>query len=232
MNLLLQHCAAAFSGGYSGTYGLFFMFFLAGFTGSFTHCIVMCSPMIATDALNCGGKCASKCSKTVQSSGLFYHLGRMTTYGGLGFFAALLSKQIATFSFWHFISAFMLTIAGLMFIISSLPNCKHFLLKPSGKNSYIRGALLGFMPCGLIYAALMMAAATANPYYGFFAMVAFVFGTIPILVLANMGIKLLTDKWQKKMQLLGRVVMAVNGVSLLVMAGRLVSVSSASWTDF
>ena len=222
MNLLLQHCAAAFSGVFSGNGGLLLMFFLAGLTVSFTHCLVMCSPMIATDATNCGG-CASKCAKkTAQSSGLFYHLGRMTSYGGLGFFAALLSKQIASFPFWHIIAAIMLTLAGLMFIASSLPNCKHFLLKPSFKNSYIRGALLGFMPCGLIYAALMMAAATANPWCGFFAMVAFVFGTMPILLLANMGVKLLVGRWKEKMQLIGRLVMAVNGVSLLAVAGRLI----------
>ena len=225
MNQLLQHCTAFFSGSFSGNYGLFLVFLLAGLTGSITHCLAMCGANVAVDAMSCGKKCATKCGKSkknAQSFGLFYHLGRMTTYGALGFFAALLSKQIATFLFWHFISAFMLTLAGVMFILSSLPNCKHFLLKSSGGNSYVRGALLGFMPCGLLYAALMMAAATANPWCGFFAMVVFVIGTIPALVLANMGIKMLTDKWQEKMQLFGRVVMAFNGVSLLVMAGKLV----------
>jgi len=219
METLLAHCVATFS----EHSGLFAVFFLGGLTGGFTHCFAMCGSVVVADAISCQSKCSKKCSSTIHNSlSTSYHIGRMTTYGALGFFASLLSKQIATLPIWHFVSAFMLLIAGAMFILSSLPNCKHTLFKTSAKNSYLRGALLGFMPCGLLYAALMMAATLANPIAGMFAMWLFVIGTIPALLIASVGANMLTQKWQAVMQKIGRVVMAFNGISLLVMAGRMV----------
>jgi sulfite exporter TauE/SafE len=234
MEDLPEHCMSALSESavnatsaatFFGSSNIFFMIFLAGLMGSVTHCLFMCGSIATLDAISCGKNCNSVCGKKAsfaRASGIFYHLGRMTTYGALGFFAALLSKQISSFPMWHFVAAVMLAIAGIMFIMSSLPNCKHFLLKASGKNSYLRGVMLGFLPCGLLYAALMMAATTANPFLGMFAMWCFIFGTIPIFVLANNGAKVLNDKWQSKMQRFGRIVMVLNGAWLLVMAARLV----------
>ncbi len=132
----------------------------------------------------CRTMCAGgSCNKT-QASQLPYHLGRFTTYGLLGFFAALLSKQIAYSPYWPRISAVMLAVAGVMFLVSSLPKCHH-LFKPNGKLTYVSGLLLGFMPCGLLYAALMMAATTANPLKGMVGMWLFVLGTIPALLVAR-----------------------------------------------
>jgi hypothetical protein len=220
METLLAHCVANFS----EHSGLFAVFFFGGLTGGFTHCFAMCGSVVASEAVACGS-CNSGCgkkSKISSATSLSYHLGRMTTYGALGFFAALLSKQIASLPIWHFVSAFMLFIAGAMFLLSSLPSCHHTLFKTSSKNSYIRGVLLGFMPCGLLYAALMMAATLANPLAGMFAMWLFVLGTIPALLIASVGANMLTKKWQAVMQKIGRAVMAFNGISLLVMAGRMV----------
>ena len=149
-----------------------------------------------------------------------YHLGRATTYGILGFCAAGLSRQVATFPYWPALSSAMLFAAGVMFIISSLPGCKHALCKPSGKLTYVRGVLLGFMPCGLLYAALMMAASLADPLMGMLAMWLFTLGTVPALLIASVGIAFLGRKWQQWIQNIGRVVMAFNGLSLLVMATR------------
>ncbi len=215
----LAHCAAIFS----EHSGLFAVFFLGGLMGGFTHCFAMCGSIVAADNISCTGNCSKKCVRTIsQSLSAGYHLGRMTTYGALGFFAALLSKQIASLPIWHFVSAFMLLVAGVMFLLSSLPSCHHNLFEASTKNSYIRGALLGFMPCGLLYAALMMAATLANPLAGMFAMWLFVLGTLPALFLASLGADFLTKRWQGVMQKIGRAVMAFNGISLLVMAGRMV----------
>lgn len=220
MELLLEHCAAIFS----QNKGLFAVFFFAGLTGGFTHCLAMCGSIVASETISCGSKCGAACGKAkiASATGWSYHLGRMTSYGAMGFFAALLSKQIAYFPIWHWVSAFMLLVAGVMFILSSLPNCKHKMFASSGKLTYVRGALLGFMPCGLIYAALMMAATTANPLAGMVAMWLFVLGTIPALLVASVGANMLTTKWQGVMQKVGRVIMAFNGISLLVIAGRMI----------
>lgn len=213
MEVLLEHCTSAFSQHGS----LFVVFFLGGLTGSVTHCLAMCGPMVACQSA-CGNKCATSMAASTQWS---YHLGRLLTYGILGFFSAFLSKQIATLWFWPYVSGAMLVLAGGMFIINALPSAKHHKFTISTQSNFIRGALMGFIPCGLLYAALMMAATLANPLSGLFAMWLFVLGTIPVLIVASAGTSLITGKWQHTMNHIGRVVMAFNGLSLLVIATRI-----------
>lgn len=217
MNQLLTHCNQIFS--QHG--GIFLIFFFGGLTGGFTHCLTMCGSYVACERI-----CSSKICTTRQTiqyaTGVNYHLGRMTTYGFLGFFVALLSKQIATLPFWSLLSAFILAIGGIIFLMSSLPDCKHSIFKPSGKLTYIHGVLLGFIPCGLLYAALMMAATLADPISGMIAMWLFTLGTVPALLIASFGAGLLSMKWQYAMQNIGRAIMVFNGISLLVMAARLI----------
>ena len=217
----MAHCAAAFS----QHRGLFATFFLGGLTGGFTHCLSMCGPMVASETMACRSACAVSCNKRTQvknAFGLMYHLGRGTTYGALGFFAACLSRQIATFAFWPWVSSFMLFVAGAMFMASSLQACHHaFPFKASGKLTYVRGLLLGFMPCGLLYAALMMASTLADPVMGMLAMWVFTLGTIPALLIASGGSHLLSARWQRAMQAVGHAAMAFNGISLLVLATKI-----------
>ena len=213
MESLLAQCSFLFS----AKNPFLLTFFLGGLTGGFTHCISMCGPFVA-----CRNMCASGgCSSKTQAVQLPHHLGRLTTYGLLGFLAALLSRQIAYSSYWPKISAAMLAIAGVMFLLSSLPKCNH-LFKSSGKLTYVSGLLLGFMPCGLLYAALMMAATTANPLMGMVGMWLFVLGTMPALLVASLSAEIVTRKWQGIMQKAGRAMMAFNGIVLLVMAEKLV----------
>ncbi len=227
MNQLLAHCTQIFS--QHG--GLFSIFFFGGLTGGFTHCLTMCGPYVACERMCASKVCGTK--KIIHSTtgrsatghsatGLNYHLGRMTTYGFLGFFVAYLSKQIVTLPFWSLLSAIILAIAGVMFLINSLPDCKHSIFKTSGKLTYLRGVLLGFMPCGLLYAALMMAAVLADPISGMIAMWIFTLGTVPALLIASFGAELLSIKWQNTMHNIGRGLMMFNGVTLLVMAARLI----------
>lgn len=217
---MLGHCLGSFSQHGS----LFAAFFLAGLTGGLTHCISMCGPIVVSEALTtCRSGCVTGCNKITAARyyPMFsYHLGRAVTYGGLGFVAAFLSKQIAAIPAWPWISAVMLGCAGLMFVISGIPGCKHKLFQPSGKIHFMRGILLGFMPCGLLYAALMMAATLANPFSGMLAMWLFVLGTVPVLLLARIGAEFMTHKWHVAMRNVGQAMMVFNGLLLMVIAAR------------
>lgn len=215
METLLAHCTAAFS--QHG--GLFALFFLGGLTGGFTHCLAMCGPLVAGQSA-CAGGCSKRIAHGLQWS---YHLGRLTTYSAMGFAAALMAKQVVALPLWHYLSSAMLLLAGLMFIASSLPVTRaHALCKVAAPSNYIRGTLMGFMPCGLLYAALMMAATLANAFSGMFAMFLFTLGTLPALLIASGSVQFFNRSWQPAVQTMGRFAMAFNGASLLVMAGKLV----------
>ena len=56
------------------------------------------------------------------------------------------------------------------------------------------------------------------------AMLIFTLGTIPALLIASAGTAVLAQKWQNYMHRLGRVMMMFNGLSLLVMAGKIVRI--------
>lgn len=210
MESLLAHCSAAFSHGGS----LFAVFFLGGLTGSLTHCLAMCGPVVS-----CQSACGAGCGKSVRNASQWqYHLGRLLTYGALGFCAALLSRQIAAAPYWPIVSAIMMVLAGVLFLLSSLAPHQHILPGAAPQNGFVRGVLMSFMPCGLIYAALMMAATLTTPLAGMFAMWLFVLGTIPALLMASGGAALLASTWKKTMGGIGRLGMAFNGLTLLVLA--------------
>jgi len=212
MEALLVNCSGAFS-----QHGnLFTMFFLGGVTGSITHCLAMCGPVIACQSA-CNGGCKNRMS---QSSQWQYHFGRLITYGLLGFFAALLSRQFMTGSYWPEISAAMMVMAGGIFLLSSLLPNSHKFLSYAPSNGFLRGVLMSFMPCGLIYAALMMAATLTNPLAGMFAMWLFVLGTIPALLVASGSATILVAKWQKIIHRIGRLGMAFNGLAMLMLAAK------------
>lgn len=189
---------------------------MGGLTGSLTHCLVMCGPVVACQSA-CGGNCGKRMSNAAQWQ---YHGGRFLTYGALGFFCALFSKQLATAPYWPVISATMMVAAGMLFLLSAIIQRPHALLAHSPKHGFLRGVLMSFMPCGLIYAALMMAATLANPFAGMVAMWLFVLGTIPVLLVASGSATLLAIKWQEMMRGIGRFGMAFNGLTLLVMAAK------------
>lgn len=212
MEALLAHCTAAFSHGGS----MFAVFFLAGLTGSLTHCLVMCGPVVACQSA-CGGSCGKRMRAASQGH---YHLGRLLTYGALGFMAALFSKQLAATDYWPTLSTAMMVVSGGLFLLSALIPNRHALLSYAPENGFLRGVLMSFMPCGLIYAALMMAATLVNPLAGMFAMWLFVLGTIPALLMASGTAAILAVKWQEIMRGMGRYGMAFNGLTLLVIAAR------------
>lgn len=213
MNELLAHCIAAFD--QHG--GKFAVFFLGGLTGSLTHCLAMCGPIVACQSA-CGGSCGKKMPVALQ---LHYHLGRLLTYGALGFCAALLSRQVMSFAFWPYLSSAIMVLAALLFIASAVfPTHHRFSI--NSRSNFLRGVFMSFMPCGLIYAALMMAATLADPLYGMVAMWLFVLGTIPVLMLTSSFASLLSRQWQNIMNGAGRLGMAFNGLALLAMVTHVV----------
>ena len=174
--------------------------FLAGLAGSF-HCVGMCGGVVAALALTRGGHPLA----ARLGSQVCYNLGRVTTYTLLGALAGLIGsaldfRALRSFSSWFFIGANLFVIAvglssalGLGALnLSSLEGrgarlfaapLKRLVASDSSLASFPLGLLLGLLPCGLVYAPLMAAAASGGPGLGAATMAALGLGTIPMLLL-------------------------------------------------
>lgn len=174
--------------------------FLAGVAGSF-HCIGMCGGIVA--ALSMTGDGGAFRSR-LQSQ-LCYNLGRITTYTLLGALAGLIGSSldllaIKSFSFWFLVAANLFVIVvglssalGLSVLnLSSLERSNtSFLAAPlrravAGNSPFAAvylGLMLGFLPCGLVYAPLIAAAGSGSFLIGGATMAALGLGTLPVLLL-------------------------------------------------
>jgi len=174
--------------------------FLAGLAGSF-HCLGMCGGIVA--ALSMTGRCGTLQGRIVSQ--LFYNLGRISTYVFLGFAAGFIGSSLnlpalQSFGVWFFCGANLLVIAigltsalGLSwFNLSSIEgSAGQFLAGPlkraiSGTSPFSAlplGIILGFLPCGLVYAPLMIAMGSGSPMRGGAIMAALGLGTIPVMLI-------------------------------------------------
>lgn len=153
--------------------------FLMGLAGS-GHCAVMC-----------GGVAAAACGRPKASLG--FNLGRIATYTALGavaggiaamstFFAVAL-RPLAAIA----LVGLGLHLAGITNVFSKVekigaPVWKRIApLTKKPLHTAILGALWGFVPCGLVYAALAVAASSGSAILGALSMLAFGVGTLPVM---------------------------------------------------
>ena len=172
--------------------------FLAGLLGS-VHCVGMCGAFAAACARAPGGLPA-------------WHAGRIGTYALLGAVAggvgqalpgpAWLPAAIATV----LLVWFALALAGLApeprLVPSGLVRLgARAAGRPTTVAQFFFGVANGFLPCGLVYSALSIPVALANPVQGGLAMLAFGIGTLPALTLATLGLRhILTGSvWRRRL---------------------------------
>ncbi len=74
-----------------------------------------------------------------------------------------------------------------------------FLRDRRWSHVFVAGVLTGLLPCGLVYAFVVLAASTGNPFAGAATMIAFGAGTVPMMVLAGTGAGLLSLAGRQKL---------------------------------
>ncbi len=228
MEALFAHCASFVS----SSYPLWISVFVAGLVGSLSHCSFMCAPLVAAQTLQLEGQKAPR--STIHS----YHAGRMTTYATLGGMAVLLSHMLFSGKVQPYADG-LLMIAGVTFITSALfPRNTHGC--GPAQNSrvmrwvnetlsdmrlvlYVRGLMMGFMPCGMVYAVLLTAATLEHPLEGMAVMMMFGLATTPLLQLASVGSLKLNRRHPRFSTTAGRSVMAINGLFLCGLGLNLIS---------
>lgn len=162
------------------------------------HCVAMCGPIALMLPLD-----KNNPSKRVIQM-MTYHLGRMTAYVSLGVLFGLLGRGFFMAGFQQKLAI----VAGMIMITIALVPERKFaqfnFSKPvykllskikstlgkqfnrkSFKALFIIGLLNGFLPCGMVYAALFGALAMPNFISSLSYMMLYGLGTIPLLVLVT-----------------------------------------------
>jgi sulfite exporter TauE/SafE len=168
---------------------LFLGAFVAGLAGS-PHCALMCGPFASACARSGAGLAA-------------WHAGRLSAYALLGAVAGAAGSAMPGPAWLPaaFAAAFLLWFAGGLAGLLPEPRLAFPGLTRSGAllqpdrgagARYLFGIVNGFLPCGLVYAALGLPVALAAPLPGALAMVVFGAGTLPLLSVAALGLRRMT----------------------------------------
>ncbi len=224
---------AALCGALPLTSGLFLGLFLAGAAGSTMHCVPMCGGFVLGQVADGLARmpAARLCEWRRITNGtlLPYHLGRLTTYAGLGALAGLGAGHLPWFGT---MSATLLLLGAALFLIHVARVLPGLERAPAGWNhfvtcmarhaggGYLLGVALGFLPCGFLYAALATAASSGTPLCGASAMLAFGLGTAPALIAVGIAGQAAGRRWQRGIAVAAPAVMLLNTALLLVLALR------------
>lgn len=165
------------------------------------HCVQMCGPVVVSFSLSSSRQTASQ----QVAAHLSYNVGRVITYGLLGAVAGLTGQVFNLAGRLAGVENIVAIVAGALMIVAGLLMLEllphrwlqrfdplrytsgflrplgNRITSPTVSSKFVLGLMLGFLPCGLIYAALLKATAAGSALAGLLTMAAFGLGTIGAL---------------------------------------------------
>jgi len=214
---------------------LYLVFLTTGFMVGFGHCIGMCGPIVVSLSLNLK-------ERNPIVPHLLYNTGRVITYTVLGGIMGATGSFTLVAAHLAGIQKGALIFSGIIIIVMALAmsgwlplgrifgdyyNPDGIISKGFRKLSQVKstaaylpiGLLLGLLPCGPVYTALLAAAGAGmnaagtleGIIKGMAVMMSFGIGTIPALFIVA---KLVDMGWLKKRQIIYRI-----GTILMIMVG-------------
>jgi sulfite exporter TauE/SafE len=90
-------------------------------------------------------------------------------------------------------------------------------------NHYLLGILLGFLPCGLVFAALLASSTAPSTSKALISMAAFTLGTMPSLMLLSVGARRITRTFPSIQTTLKKCSMILSSAFLIVIVITLMS---------
>lgn len=208
--------------------------FLSGLLGSLGHCLGMCGPL----NLMVAAKMRENRLPTLRGFGL-YHASRITMYvvlgalvGGIGSLVGLSSRLAGIGGAMSLILGLAILLFGLAYL-GWLPvlgwegaggrwwsaSMSTALQRKGRLGVALLGALNGLLPCGLVYAALLLATSTGQAWGGALGMACFGLGTVPALLGLDLGAGALSSRFRQGMMRLAGVLMLLVGSQLALRGG-------------
>jgi sulfite exporter TauE/SafE len=215
--------------------------FLAGLLGS-AHCLGMCGGISGLFAVN-----ASVASlRTQLPFAVTYNVGRVISYAVLGAIVGLFGSVIVKAS--PSVAAGIRLASGIIIILVGLKVAFDLrllnLIERGGASIWSRiapaaralvpvttlpkalglGLVWGWLPCGLVYSVLMIAATSAAAASGAAVMIAFGIGTMPAMVATGLGAARLAGFMRRRSARigLGLLIVVMGLVTIAMPLGRLV----------
>jgi sulfite exporter TauE/SafE len=188
---------------------------LAGLLGS-AHCLGMCGGISGLFAVNAG---VATLRRQLPFA-LSYNFGRVTSYAVLGVIVGSVGSVIVKASpslaiGIRLFSGIIIMLVGLkvafdlrlLNVIERMGGTLWSKISPAAQKlvpvtslpkAYGLGLVWGWLPCGLVYSVLMIAATSAQPVAGAATMVAFGIGTMPAMVLTGLGAARLSELMRRR----------------------------------
>ena len=205
--------------------------FVMGLLGS-AHCFGMCAGLSGLFAVN-----ASVASLRAQMPlAVAYNGGRVLSYAFLGVMVAMLGQTIVgtipnIAAPVRFASGLLIVVVGLQVAFGwrflapvekaggqlwtrIAPAAKGLLPVTSTPKALGLGLLWGWLPCGLVYSVLLLAATTANALHGGLVMIAFGIGTMPAMIMTGISASRLAQFMSRKRLGAGLLIVLIGALTL------------------
>ncbi len=215
----------------------FSVMFMLGLVSSL-HCVQMCGPIVLSYsvALETLTKPPAKgIFDSLLGNHLAYNFGRILTYSALGAIAGFAGEAMSVIGRISGFTHALALVAGISMVVmgiamlgivpprllanrllrvpaSFLRSASSLINAPGTSKRFGLGVLLGFLPCGLVYAALMKAMAAGTPVSGAVTMFAFGLGTAGALIAIgtlSSTLRLRLNRWGRQLAAVGVMVMGV-----------------------
>jgi len=204
---------------------------LTGLAGSL-HCVGMCGPIL----IGLSRKLPE--SRSFLSSAAAYHLGRLWTYALLGWIAGTFGHRLGqaggSRQFFAVALGLAVVINGALLLRRSRSRFESWVaarfsailrgIAAAGGSSDRRGflgrvlvgAVMGLTPCGMVWMALVPAAAIGHPALSALGMVCFGVGTLPALSSVVLADRLLASRFRRHGRTIAAVALILAGIWLFV----------------
>jgi len=176
-------------------------FVTLGLLGGVAHCVAMCSPFVLL--------VSRRYADGIRPAGVaqaWYAAGRLTTYAALGGMAGGMGQALSRVGEPLGIQRSAAAVAGIVLIFSALtvlvtpgwrPRVSGWFARLTTRlaarmpgHPFVLGLVLGLLPCGLLYTAVIAAVARGSVVGGAVAVALFGLGTVPALFMVS-----LADQW-------------------------------------